>query len=144
MIKVKLRDDPAGYAAGHPIPATGDGSGSPIYLDGDTGGYDLAPTLAEVRQRFFNDYDDNGDPYFTWETVVTGEVVAFTMSSEIDQFTSIRKGTLTVLYSGTTNVTEGAVVVDSDGLHYAVVGVNCPPGRLELTLERVEGTNAEE
>ena len=114
----------------------GDGFGVPAFVAGDVSHGAATPVTVEVRQREFAGYDGMGNPVFEWDVVVSGEAVVWKVSMEDGEFQSVESGTVTVLYDGTTVVTEGATVV-AGSEHWDVTQVKRPEGRLEMAIRRV-------
>jgi len=138
MARAWLRDDVGYVDDGVSVALDGDGHGVPAFLDPDEASVDAVATstVVQVRQRDFAGYDDDGNPEFLWVTVVDGDAVVWEVADEVDQFTSALTGMCVVLYDGDVVVTEGAVVV-KDGVHWDVLQVKRPEGRLEFKIRRV-------
>lgn len=136
MAKAWLRDDVPEESAGVTVALEGDGFGVPAFVAEDVPVGVSTPTTVEVRQREFAGYDPMGNPVFEWDVVVSAEAVVWKVSRGDGEFQSIESGTVTVLYSGSTLVTEGAVVVAGNE-HWDVTQVKRPEGRLEMAIRRV-------
>lgn len=137
MVKVRLKDDlqtlrtkPVGGSRARLTDECDEGLVSVVVM----------PNVS-VRVRTFAGYNDDGDPTFTWETVVDAvRAVVFEDRTELDDTAGLVKvvATVTVPYDGDVVVTESATVAISTGGDYRVTGVGQWPGWLKLTLERVD------
>lgn len=94
------------------------------------------PTLT-VKVREHNGFTEDGDKRYVWSDVVTDRAVAWATRTEVDGSSgvTVEHATATVLYSGTTVVTETAVVYVS-GQQYRVTSASTFPDRIEFGLVR--------
>lgn len=136
VAKVWLRDDAVEPFPCIPAADSGDGFGIPVVLPGDAAEAVSTTRTVQVRQREFSGYTADGDAVFGWDTVVEGPAVIREVSDEVDEFTSARTATVTILYAGDARITEGAVVVDGDTA-WDVTQVRQPTGRVEMGVRTV-------
>lgn len=141
-----LRDDGCGYPRVRSGLTVGlDDDSVPTVLDGDIPGPTPLPgstlPLVSVRDRQANGYDDEGNPQWTWRTLVDGaRAVTYTEREERDD----RAGTTTVvasvrfLYDWAVDIRETAIARTEDGHTWRVTAVEHFPGQALLTLERTD------
>lgn len=101
---------------------------------------EVGPQLS-VRLRTRIGFDADGVAQFSWSVLPTSGTVLYETREEFDAMAGLTKirGQAIVLYDGDERVTETASVVDErDGSLWRVLGVDQQPGRLALTIERID------
>lgn len=100
---------------------------------------EVLPTVT-VRQRVPQGYDADGDPLFSWTTVVSDVAVLWEQRREMDDVAGVvdHLAVCQVLYDGNAAVSESAVVETSFENVWRVVSVRQLPDRLEFDLHRVD------
>jgi hypothetical protein len=100
------------------------------------------PTLS-VRERERDTFDFTGTPQLSWRTAVEGPAITFTQRRETNDATGQTMVTASAVLGWNEEddgpaPAESAVVWDSDGHRWELTACNPLPGRLELTMERVD------
>jgi hypothetical protein len=102
----------------------------------------LLPTLT-IRERVRDAFDFTGTPQLSWRTAVHGAAVTYTERRETNDATGQTKVTATAVLGWTPEddgpaPKESAVVWDGSGKRWELTACNPLPGRLELTMERID------
>jgi hypothetical protein len=101
---------------------------------------EVLPELT-IARRVRRGYDEEGNPTFVWEHVLTGRAIVWTQSKEWDSASGLYTvtGTATVLYDGDLGLTASVSVSTDDGARWQVSEVDPGPDGLVLHMTRVAG-----
>lgn len=99
---------------------------------------EVLPVLT-VKVRTKTGVNDDGDPVFSWTTLVEGPATLWEQREEGDDIAGATrvKAKATMLYDGNQTITESAMVLADTGGRFRVTSVAQVPGHVSFDLERM-------
>jgi hypothetical protein len=108
---------------------------------GDVPG-DEGLTVLELRRRIRTGYDENDNPLFSWETVLSGGALVFETRTEFDAQAGVTivVGDIKMANQGLTDIKETCIVVQvgPPEVLWAVTGQKWSPVSVDLKVRRID------